>query len=219
MPRPDPARSVAAAYDALAPWYARARRFRERGRLDAFLEGLPRGAAVLDAGCGSGVPVARHLVRRGLAVTGVDLSAGQLALAAERLPGLRTIRGDLRRVALPAAGFQAIVAWDVAFHVPRAGHAALFRRLARWLAPGGRLVLTLGGSAFEGWLPMGGRRLFFSGHAPRHALRLLRGAGLEVVSCDEDDASGRGHLVVLAVRPVARGVGPRPVGRRPGLRG
>lgn len=217
MARPDPARTVAAAYDALAPWFARARRFRERGRLDALLGGLPRGARVLDAGCGSGVPVARHLLRRGLDVTGVDLSAAQLALAARRVPGLRTRRGDLRRVVLPPCAFDAIVAWDVAFHVPRAGHARLFRRLARWLAPGGRLVLTLGGSAFEGWLPMGGRRLFFSGHAPRHAVRLLARAGLEVVSCDVDDASGRGHVVVFAVKP-APTPGRRRVGRRPGLR-
>jgi len=31
-------------------------------------------------------------------------------------------------------------------------------------------------------------------------VRLLQRAGLEVVSCDVDDASGRGHLVVLAVK-------------------
>jgi len=200
MARPDPAPSVAEAYDALAAWFARARRFRERARLDAFLDGLPPGARVLDAGCGGGIPVARHLLRRGLEVTGVDLSAAQLDLATRRVPGLRAVQGDLRRVAFPPGTFDAVVAWDVAFHVPRADHARLFRRFARWLAPGGRLVLTLGGSAFEGRLPMGGRRLFFSGHAPRHAVRLLQRAGLEVVSCDVDDASGRGHLVVLAVK-------------------
>jgi len=35
---------------------------------------------VLDIGCGSGIPIARDLIRRGVNVTGLDASSTMLAL-------------------------------------------------------------------------------------------------------------------------------------------
>ena len=48
--------------------------------LEELARTLAPGAAVLDLGCGAGVPVTRWLARR-FAVTGVDFSARQLELA------------------------------------------------------------------------------------------------------------------------------------------
>ena len=47
---------------------------------------LGPGGRVLDLGCGTGLPTARQLTDAGLRVTGVDLSAGMLALARENVP-------------------------------------------------------------------------------------------------------------------------------------
>ncbi|HVD44568.1 MAG TPA: class I SAM-dependent methyltransferase, partial [Rubrobacter sp.] len=47
---------------------------------------LPSEAAVLDLGCGAGVPVTRWLADRGFVVTGVDVSARQLELARTNVP-------------------------------------------------------------------------------------------------------------------------------------
>jgi len=41
---------------------------------DRFVAMLPKGASILDLGCGSGSPVARHMAANGLKVTGVDSS-------------------------------------------------------------------------------------------------------------------------------------------------
>ncbi len=43
----------------------------ERSWLDRFCDVLPVGGTVLDIGCGSGIPIARELIRRGVNVTGV----------------------------------------------------------------------------------------------------------------------------------------------------
>jgi hypothetical protein len=44
----------------------RGERLAEKAWLDRFLALLPRDAAVLDLGCGSGIPIARHLIERGI---------------------------------------------------------------------------------------------------------------------------------------------------------
>ena len=46
----------------------------ESAWLDRFSALLPRGASILDIGCGSGEPIARYLIGHGFAVDGVDTS-------------------------------------------------------------------------------------------------------------------------------------------------
>src|SRR5262245_58160675 len=41
---------------------------------ERFLQALPEQASVLDLGCGSGWPVARHFAAAGLRITGIDAS-------------------------------------------------------------------------------------------------------------------------------------------------
>jgi ubiquinone/menaquinone biosynthesis C-methylase UbiE len=66
---------------------------------DRFIAMLSKGASVLDLGCGSGNPVARHMVANGLKVTGVDSSPTFIALCRDRLPAHTWIVGDMRAVA------------------------------------------------------------------------------------------------------------------------
>ena len=50
----------------------RGRDLHERSWLDRFAAMLPEGGTILDIGCGVGEPIARYLIERGFAVTGVD---------------------------------------------------------------------------------------------------------------------------------------------------
>ncbi len=50
----------------------RSRSLFERAWLDRFAGLLPEGGSVLDLGCGTGEPIARYLLGKDLAVTGVD---------------------------------------------------------------------------------------------------------------------------------------------------
>ena len=55
---------------------------------------LPRGAAVLDAGCGTG-RIANALHQMGHRVVGVDKDAGLIAIAQQRYPDVRYLACDL----------------------------------------------------------------------------------------------------------------------------
>ncbi|HLL73871.1 MAG TPA: class I SAM-dependent methyltransferase [Pyrinomonadaceae bacterium] len=192
-------------YDLIAEqWDAGGRVFRQRRYVDLILEGLERGARVLDVGCGTGRPVAEYLVARGFRVVGLDSSEGMLEIARRAVPGAEFIRGDMA-VAEFGEGFAAAVVWDSLFHVPRARHAEVFRKLHAALVPGGRLLLSSGGTGDEGFTSeMYGQTFFYSGFAPEETLALLERAGFEVELCEVDDPSSLGHVAIVARKPARR---------------
>ncbi|WP_345351178.1 class I SAM-dependent methyltransferase [Rhodococcus olei] len=100
---------------------------------------LERGSTVLDAGCGTG-RVGAELARRGHTVTAVDLDP--VLLDAARATGVLTVvRADLAELDLPGQRFDAVVvAGNVMIFLAPGTEAAVCRRLADHLAPGGVLV-------------------------------------------------------------------------------
>ena len=200
--RNDPVGQVTAAYDRAADRYVSA-----RGPISDALERLlerlmapiPTGSPVFDVGCGSGV-IARYLVDRGCRVTGLDTSACLLAIASKAVPEGEFVQKDMRTADFERP-FDALVAWDSVFHVPRTDHGGVFRLFHAWLRPGGRLLLSLGGSAGDFTSEMLGETFFYSGHDPEEALRLLAAAGLCVEHWEVDDRTSRGHVAILATRP------------------
>jgi len=80
----EPKRVVEQGYDHIADQHlawAQTVRSAERARYTTvLLDKLTPGANVLELGCGAGVPTTRQLAKR-FRVTGVDISAQQLALA------------------------------------------------------------------------------------------------------------------------------------------
>jgi SAM-dependent methyltransferase len=172
------------AYDAIAGAWDRARATfvgRERDYLDALLDGLPVPSRVLDLGCGTGRPMAEYVLGRGHRVTGVDQSEELLELAARRFPGAAWVRASLEEFAFegPYAG---IVCWDALFHVPRAEHEAILGRAAGALRVGGRLMLTVGGSASPPFQDtMFGETFFYDSYPPDVVLAMVRQLGLTPV--------------------------------------
>jgi SAM-dependent methyltransferase len=148
--------------------------------LDEVLQRLPADAAVLELGCGPGT--VSPALADGRRYTGVDLSSVQLALARQRLPDADFIQGDFTTIELPSGAFDAIVAFFVFNHLPRAEHAPMFARVWSWLLPGGRFMLSLGASdtddeVEQDWL---GVPMFFAGFEPDANERALLDAGFEL---------------------------------------
>ena len=116
---------------------------------DAYLEliDLPRAAAVLDLGCGTGV-VTRALAARegfGGTVTGVDQSP-RLIAAARRLAAEEGVAdriefavGDAHELDLDAASFDAVVAHTLVSHVR--DPLAVLAQAARVTRPGGSVAV------------------------------------------------------------------------------
>ncbi|WP_238013196.1 class I SAM-dependent methyltransferase [Dactylosporangium sp. AC04546] len=110
---------------------------------------LPRGARILDAGCGSG-RVAGVLAAAGHDVVGVDLDPELIAAAREDHPGPRYLVGDLAEVDLPERFDVVVSAGNVLTFLAPATRVEVLRRCAAHLAPGGRVVTGFGaGRGYE----------------------------------------------------------------------
>lgn len=113
---------------------------------------LPAGGSVLDVGCGTG----RHaieLARRGYAVTGLDLSAGMLARAADAAKAANVhvhwIQANATRFALPERFDAAICLCEGAFGLLGGGDdpieqpLSILRNVSRSLKPQARALFTV----------------------------------------------------------------------------
>ena len=176
--------------------------------LEEVVRTLPPGAAVLDLGCGAGVPVTRWLADHGFAVTGVDFTARQLELARRLVPAANLVKADMIEVDFPPGSFDAAVAFYSIIHVPRTEHPALLGKIHRWLRPGGAFLATWALGAWEGeeedWEGWGAP-MRWSHHGEEANLKMVREAGFEVASAEARTGKGTGDseetwLWVLARR-------------------
>jgi SAM-dependent methyltransferase len=132
--------AVAARYGALA---AQPGTLSCGGALDLSSPGP--GERVIDLGCGRGGDLMRAAGMVGPAgrVTGVDGTPRMVEAARERtagLPHVSVVEGDLAAVPLPAGCADVVVSNCAINHAP--DKAAVYREVARLLAPGGRAVVS-----------------------------------------------------------------------------
>jgi len=101
---------------------------------------LPRGARVVDVGCGAGVTVAHLRGRHGLAASGVDASAVLLAYGRRCESTLPLVQADGEHLPVGDGLLHAVIAECTLSLMPDIdGALAEFRRV---LQPGGQLILT-----------------------------------------------------------------------------
>jgi SAM-dependent methyltransferase len=195
---------VRSGYDRMARDYLAQRdQFKNLPPLEDLVARLHPGAAVLDVGCGAGVPVARFLVERGFAVTGLDVSPVQVALAQEHVPQASFAVRDMRALQPGEYVVDAIVAFYAIFHTPREAHADILRTLASYLLPGGLLLVTLGASVWEGVEPFHGVEMYWSHYGPEQNRAMIMAAGLAIVRDVIDTSGDERHHVLLALKQEA----------------
>jgi len=213
----EPIDIVRAGYDALGPrfgaWVEHNPSAVRARFLGEVLAPVPSGTDVLELGCGPGT--AAPALSQGRRYTGVDLSEAQLGIARRHAPGITFVRGDLISISFDDASFDAVVAFYVFNHVPRAAHVPTFSRVHRWLRPGGRLMLSLGAGATDDevqqdWL---GVPMFFAGFDRATNERHLADAGFELELSEErtEIEEGEGEVTfhwVIARKPERNGFSP-----------
>jgi len=196
--------TVKAGYNAIAAKYLAERKADspDLQLLPELIERLPRGATVLDAGCGAGVPVTQYLSQF-FQVIGVDFAAAQIALAQRLVPNAEFLCQDLTELDLPDESFDGICSYYAIIHIPRQEHPALLRNFYRMLKPAGLALLCLGADDLAEDLDGDylGAAMYWSHYDADTNLRLLQACGFEVVwSKIVPDSSfpDSAHLFVLA---------------------
>lgn len=199
----DVKQTVGSGYDRVAERYLSSKNADDPVTLAALEElacDVPPGGAVVDLGCGAGVPVTQWLARR-FTVTGVDISARQLELARDHVPRASFIHASMTTVEFAPESFDAAVAFHSIIHVPRAEQPALLRHIHGWLKPGGAFLATWAihdwegeEENWEGW----GAAMGWSHYDAETNLRLLHEAGFRVQSEQTHTTDDETWLWVLA---------------------
>jgi SAM-dependent methyltransferase len=153
------------------------------------------GTAVLDVGCGSGLALVLA-AGRGAVPAGLDISAGLLGIARDRLPGADLREGDMASLPFADDSFDAVTGVN-AFQFAGDPRQAL-REAARVVRPAGRVVASLFAApersqgtvvheAMSALIPpeQAGDHAPYALSAPGNLEAALAGAGLRVVGDGE----------------------------------
>jgi SAM-dependent methyltransferase len=166
----------------------------------AWARALPRGATVIDLGCGSGLPLTRVLVGEGLEVYGLDASPSLVEAFRHNLPGIPVACESVEDSAFFNRTFDGVLAWGLIFLLSPEAQRSLLRRIGGILRPGGRLLFTAPAEPVAWKDVMTGLESRSLGAAEYR--RLLSAAGVSVSSEYEDE--GQNHYFD-AIRRTSQG--------------
>jgi 2-polyprenyl-6-hydroxyphenyl methylase / 3-demethylubiquinone-9 3-methyltransferase len=155
---------------------------------------------VLDVGCGAGF-LANDLARKGLSVTGVDLSPESVKVAAahDETNSVRYEVADAARLPYPDQSFDVVTAMDFLEHVE--DPAAIIKEMGRVLKPGGLFFYHTFNRNFLCWLVVIKMVEWIVKNTPKHmhVLRLfIKPSELEAY-CQN---SGMRTIDITGLRPV-----------------
>ena len=197
-------KTVREGYNAIANRYLaeRTRDSADVRLLTDFMERLPAGANVLDAGCGAGIPISQMLSEH-CQVTCVDFSEAQIELAKKNVPNATFLCEDMTSLDFPDNSFDGITSYYAIIHIPREEHQQLLEKFHRMLKLGGFALLCLGAEHLiddldENYL---GTRMYWSHFDSETYLKLLKDCGFSIVwskIVTDETCEGAGHLFVLA---------------------
>jgi len=103
---------------------------------------LPRGAAVIDLGCGSGIPITRELIRQSLNVYAMDASPSMVNAFRQNFPEIPVACESVQDSLFFIRRFDGVLSWGLMFLLLAEQQRHLIQRFADILVPGGRLLFT-----------------------------------------------------------------------------
>ncbi len=155
------------------------------GRVRDWARTLPRGAAVLDVGCGSGKPITSVLIDEGLNVYAVDAAPSMVEAFRHNFPNVPIACESALDSSFFARLFDGVVAWGLMFLLQPDDQRRLIQRITGTLVPGGRLLFTSEARPLVWNDAMTGLESRSLGAVEYR--RLLAAAGLSVISEYDDE--------------------------------
>lgn len=198
-------------YDQISEKWNKQRRglpFYDQRQFDLFLGALNPNSSILDLGCGSGAVIAKQLSKAGHKVIGLDQSTKLLEIAKKQIPKGTFILGDVEDYKIEKP-FDAIVLWDVLFHLPRKNHGPLLQKIYDGLKPNGHFILTSGGSDED--IPaftdqMFGADFYYDSLTPIKLIGLCKDMGFQLLDFAQlnypDGERDKGRIGLILKKPV-----------------
>ena len=171
----------------------------ERTWLNRILHLLPSSPDILDLGCGSGEPIAHHLIQRGANITGIDISVPMLDMCRQRFPQHTWRHMDMREVSF-ARDFDAIIAWGSFFHLTKEEQRATLPKLAQHLRPTGILLLTVGHEEGEEYGHVNQEQVYHASLSFEEYKLLLHQNNMSIRAFVAQDPTCNHHTILVAVK-------------------
>ncbi len=142
---------------------------------------------LLDLGCGPGRDTL-YFKESGFPTVGVDLSAGMLAEAKQRIPQGQFVQADMRRLPFVSGAFGGVWACASLLHLPKRDGARALAEMGRVLTKQGALFLGVKRGLDEAWRdnPHEDLHFFFAYYLPNEIWNLVFEAGFEIKGISEN---------------------------------
>jgi ubiquinone/menaquinone biosynthesis C-methylase UbiE len=151
--------------------------------VNRFSKLMPIKGKLLDLGCGSG-RAAKHFIKKGFTVVGIDFSEEMLKIAREKVPHADFQKMDMRKLKFPSQSFDGIWSNFSLLHIPKREIKIVLDECFRVLKPNGIFygAVSLGADQ-EGveaeWLKEG-EKMFFHGMSKEGLKKYLTSAGFSI---------------------------------------
>jgi 2-polyprenyl-3-methyl-5-hydroxy-6-metoxy-1,4-benzoquinol methylase len=152
--------------------------------LDKFLEMIPRGGSVLDAGCGSARDTA-YMIKQGYNAQGIDLSEGLLAEAKKLHPEVPTQLMSLTDMKFSQDSFDGIWTNATLLHIERKDVPQILKNFYTFLKPNGVLFVRTKEGEGEGPQPVPfdpTLTRWFTFFTDRELTKMIEDAGFDVLN-------------------------------------
>lgn len=158
---------------------------------------LPRSAAILNIGCGSGVPIAQWLVNDGFSVWGVDASPPLISAYRQNLPDMPAVCEAAQNSSFFDRTFVGVVSIGLIFLLGKGDQRKLLNSVANVLEPGGQFLFSAPREVCRWKDTLTGRASMSLG-ADAYAAHLTS-VGLRLDDCRSDEG---GNNYYEAVKPI-----------------
>lgn len=110
--------------------------------MDMFLSFLPKGASILDVGCGGGIKT-NYMAIRGYAAKGVDFSEKMIEIAKREYPHLEFSVLDMHDIDAYPISMEGIFVQAALLHIRKSNVREVLRKMKDRLVPGGILYIAV----------------------------------------------------------------------------
>lgn len=154
---------------------------------------LSRRAAVLDVGCGHGIPISEALIDEGFAVHGIDASPSLIAAFSYLFPNVPVECSAIEDSQFFGRKFDGVIAWGLMFLLAPDIQATLIHKVASVLKPGGKFLFTSPRQVCEWPDNLTGRKSVSLGSEEYR--KIVVSEGLVLVGESEDEGQNHYYFV------------------------